>query len=272
MSAVPSRIDGPVAVIGDVHGQTDKLRRIIGKIAQLPDVEQRWILFVGDLVDRGPDPAGTIQLYCDLAKQHSKVTWLCGNHELAMAGSLGLLPIPVFVEFSQRWVKHYLSETTFESYGVRHGDLPGLKSALPEQHAKLLADLPWSIEHSKYLFVHAGLDRNLPFETQVRILRERDYSLSHPPWMYSKDFILLGAPTDSPVTIVVGHVPVPEVQFRDGMIAVDTGSGNDGPLSCVLLPENVVLSSEDDQQLPSANSLEGGQSAPADNRPWWRPW
>ena len=86
MPSTPSRIDGPVAVIGDVHGQTDKLRRIIAQLAKLPDIHRRWIVFIGDLVDRGPDPAGTVKLYCDLAKQHDKVTWLCGNHELAMAG------------------------------------------------------------------------------------------------------------------------------------------------------------------------------------------
>jgi serine/threonine protein phosphatase 1 len=271
MPAVPSRIDGPVAVIGDVHGQTEKLRRIIGQIARLPDVERRWIVFLGDLVDRGPDPAGTVQLVCDLMQQHSKVTWVCGNHELAMAGSLGLLPTPDFVDFSQAWVSYYLSEPTFQSYGTKHGDLQGLRQALPEAHVKLLSDLPWSVEHSSYLFVHAGLDKNLPFDTQVRVLRERDYSLGHPPWMYSKDFILAGAPADSPVPIVVGHVPIPKVQFQNGMIALDTGSGDGGPLSCVLLPENVVLSSEEPQQRgptgerPAAPRVES-------KRPWWRPW
>jgi len=272
MPAVPTRIDGPVAVIGDVHGQTEKLRSIIGQIARLPDIEDRWIVFVGDLVDRGPDPAGTVQLYCELAEQHSKVTWVCGNHELAMADSLGLLPTPDFVDLSQSWVSHYLSEPTFESYGVPHGDLKALRKAVPESHARLLADLPWSVEHSDYLFVHAGLDKNMSFETQVRVLRERDYSLGHPPWLYSKEFIIAGAPLDSPVPVVVGHVPLPAVQIQKGMIAIDTGSGNGGPLSCVLLPEQKVLSSEP-QAAPSASpSVPPPPPRVESQRPWWRPW
>ena len=243
MASVPTRIDGPVAVIGDVHGQTGQLREIIGQLARLPDIHKRWIVFIGDLVDRGPDPAGTVQLFCDLVTQHEKVTWVCGNHELAMAGTLGLIPAPDYINFRGRWTHHYDSHTTFESYGVEHNDIDGLKAALPEEHTRLLSDLPWSVEHRHYLFVHAGLDRNLPFETQIRILRERDYTLSHPPWLYSKDFIMMGPPNDCPVPVVLGHVPVAKVEFGNGMIKTDTTGGIGGALSCVLLPENIVLQS-----------------------------
>lgn len=270
MASVPARIDGPVAVIGDVHGQTDKLRRIIAQLARLPDIHRRWIVFIGDLVDRGPDPAGTVNLYCELAQQHKKVTWLCGNHELAMACSLGLIKTPDYVDFSGRWLQHYDSHTTFESYGVPHRDMDALRAALPEEHARLMADLPWSIEHADYLFVHAGLDRNMPFETQVRILRERDYTLSHPPWLYSKEFILTGAPADSPVTIVIGHVPIPRVQFGQGMIATDTSGGTGGDLSCVLLPENVVLTSGGTSPMQAASGPHTG--AARQRKAWWKPW
>ncbi|MBL8815096.1 MAG: metallophosphoesterase [Planctomyces sp.] len=275
MPSVPHRIDGPVAVIGDVHGQTDKLRKIIAQLAKLPDISRRWIVFIGDLVDRGPDPAGTVKLYCDLAKQHNKVTWLCGNHELAMACSLGLIKTPEFVDFSQRWLSHYDAHTTFESYGIPHGDLKALREALPEEHATLMSDLPWSIEHSDFLFVHAGLDRNLPFETQVRILRERDYSLSHPPWLYSKDFIHIGPPMDCPVTIVIGHVPLPKVQFGNGMICTDTSGGVGGELSCVLLPEkHVITSGGSGPQSNVATDInrQRNDSASAQRKPWWKPW
>lgn len=262
MPSVPHRIDGPVAVIGDVHGQTDKLKQIINQLARLPDMQRRWIVFIGDLVDRGPDPAGTVSLYCELAEKHKKVTWLCGNHELAMAGSLGLFEKPDYVDFVNRWLNHYDSYTTFESYGVAHRDIEGLRKAMPEEHRRLMADLPWSIEHSDYFFVHAGLDRNMPFETQVRILRERDFSLSHPPWLYSKDFIIAGAPPDSPVPVVVGHVPVPEVRFSNGLIATDTSGGVGGELSCVLLPEMMVIQ--------SGSSIIKPIAPPQRRRPWWK--
>lgn len=265
MASVPQRIDGPVAVIGDVHGQTDKLRQIIGMLSRVPDIRNRWIVFIGDLVDRGPDPAGTIRLYCDLAEQHQKVTWLCGNHEFAMAGSLGLFESPDYIDHAGRWLSHYDAHTTFQSYGVEHGNIEELKRVMPAEHLRLIGDLPWSIEHHDYLFVHAGLSRNMGFDTQVRILRERDYSLSHPPWLYSKDFIFQGAPVDSPVTIVVGHVPVETVMFANGMIATDTSGGVGGELSCVLLPDNVVLQSGDQPPRPIAYPV-------AERRSWWKFW
>ena len=269
MSSVPTRIDGPVAVIGDVHGQVDKLRRIIEKLATVPGIASRWIVFIGDLVDRGPDPKGAVDVYCELAAQHDKVTWVCGNHELAMAGSIGLIQVPDFVDWPGRWLPHYDSDKTFDSYGVPFGDLQALRESLPEQHARLMSDLPWSVEPAKYLFVHAGLDVNLPFNMQVNILRERDYSLAHPVWLYDKSFVRGSAPSDCPVTVVVGHVPLKGVRFGQGVIGTDTTGGVMGELSCVLLPENIVITSGDD---PPPGPQRPGQTQPQQKKPWWKPW
>lgn len=269
MPSAETRIDGPVAVIGDVHGQTDKLQKIIAKLATVPGIAQRWIVFIGDLVDRGPDPKGAIDLYCDLKKKHGKVTWVCGNHELAMAGSIGLIDCPDFVDWPSRWLPHYDSDKTFASYGVPHGELEALREALPAEHAELLSDLPWSVEHARYLFVHAGLDHNLPFDTQVQILRQRDYSLGHPFWLYDKQFVHGSNLTDSPVTIVVGHTPLPEVRFGPGVIGTDTTGGTHGELSCVLLPENVVITSGDEPPRQMAPANTGRRS---NKKPWWKVW
>ncbi len=271
MASVPQRIDGPVAVIGDVHGQTAKLKQIIGQLARLPDIQKRWILFIGDMVDRGPDSAGAVRIFFELQSQHDKVTWLCGNHEFAMMGALGLLPTPPFLDFAGRWIQNYNSESTFASYGVPHGDIEALKAAMPETHKRVMADLPWCIEHPDFLFVHAGMDRNLPFDTQLRILRQRDYTLSNPPWLYSKDFVLLGAPMDAPVPLIVGHVPVPQVQFAQGMVNVDTGAGADGELSCLLLPEGEVLQSQSVRR-PQGFSAPPPPPPKRPAQPWWKLW
>lgn len=267
MPSVPTKIDGPVAVIGDVHGQIDKLRTVIQKLAAVPGIANRWIVFIGDLVDRGPDSKAVVDTYCDLAKQHQKVTWVCGNHELAMAGSIGLIEVPDFVDWPGRWLPHYDADKTFDSYGVPFGDLTGLREALPEEHARLMSDLPWSVEHAQYLFVHAGLDVNLPFNMQVNIMRQRDYSLAHPPWLYDKSFVHGSAPSDCPVTVVVGHVPLREVRFGDRVIGTDTTGGVMGELSCVLLPENIVITSGED---PPGGVQQRPQ--PAQKKPWWKPW
>lgn len=265
MERLPTQIDGPVAVIGDVHGQTDKLRDIIGELARLPDIARRWIVFVGDLVDRGPDTKGTLDLFCDLVKQHDRVTTITGNHELAMGGSLNLIPTPEQISWHDRWLPNYSSETTFQSYGVPFGDLAGLREALPSSHAELLSDLPWSVEHGQYLFVHAGLDPAMTFDMQVRILRARDYTLAHPPWLFSTAFIDGPVPPGCPVTVVQGHVPMQRVHFGDRIIGTDTTGGTSGELSCVLLPERVVLRSGGGMQ-----QMAPPPSARRRKRSWWR--
>lgn len=69
-----TRISGPVAVIGDVHGQTEKLDAILTQLDQRGDLAKRWIAFMGDLVDRGPDPAGTLDLIAELIRDGVKTT------------------------------------------------------------------------------------------------------------------------------------------------------------------------------------------------------
>ena len=91
---LPTKIEGPVAVIGDVHGQTEKLQTILAKLRGRPDYKNRWIVFIGDFVDRGPDPAGSTELVLSLMESHGNVAAICGNHELAMCGALHLFPPP----------------------------------------------------------------------------------------------------------------------------------------------------------------------------------
>ncbi|MCH2201699.1 MAG: metallophosphoesterase [Fuerstiella sp.] len=245
----PTRIDGPVAVIGDVHGQLSELRQIIHQLEHTPEIHRRWIVFIGDLVDRGPDSRGVLDLYCDLSKHHDRVTWICGNHELAMAASLGLIQTPDYVDWKNNWLQLYSAEPTFESYSVQFRDVAALRSALPEEHTALLSNLPWIVEHPQYLFVHAGLDPDLPFDMQIQILRKRDYSLAQPPWLFSRTFIQGPVPRECPVTVVQGHVPLQEVHFGNRIIGTDTTGGVSGDLSCVLLPENIVLTSADNAPL-----------------------
>lgn len=66
-------------VIGDVHGCLDELKRLIEEIKpRLNDEDQ--LIFVGDLVDKGPDSPGVVQYVRELAHRHDTVL-VMGNHE-----------------------------------------------------------------------------------------------------------------------------------------------------------------------------------------------
>ena len=265
-----TRIDGPVAVIGDVHGQIDKLQSVLQKLRGLPDFQDRWIVFIGDLVDRGPDPKAAIDAYEQLLAEHPKTTAIAGNHELAMGGALRVVPVSEYSNWDQRWLDNYNSETTFQSYGVEPGDLEGLKNALPESHVEFLNQIPWCVEHPKLLFVHAGLDPNTPCELQLRILRERDFSLNRPAWLCSKTLVDSTLPPDCQHIVVSGHVPFPEVIVQPKRMLIDTTGGTTGDLSCVLYPENLVINSG--QSAPQVRRPASPKSADRPKGAWWQIW
>ena len=247
-----TEIRGPVAVIGDVHGQVDQLGRILEQLQQLPDYQRRWIVFIGDLVDRGPDPKAALDLLVDLTVHHPKTTVVCGNHELAMGAALGIIDTPDYCDWAGRWLDHYGCESTFRSYGVEDcSNLDALREQLPPEHVDVLADVPWSVEHPEYFFVHAGLDPNASFELQREILKMRDFTLNRPQWLCSKTLTLQDVPWDCPLTVISGHARVPQVTFKHKRILIDTTGGDGGSLSCVLLPENRVVHS-DPQAVPAA--------------------
>ncbi|MCA9081492.1 MAG: metallophosphoesterase [Planctomycetaceae bacterium] len=240
-------IQGPVAVIGDVHGQVDDVGRILEQLQRLPDYDRRWILFIGDLVDRGPDPKGAIDLVLELMLHHPRTTAISGNHELAMSAALGLVETPEYSDWSKRWLDHYGAQATFHSYGVDFGDLQGLRDALPESHAEYLAHLPWSVEHPEYFFVHAGLDPNTPFAMQREILKARDFTLNRPQWLCSKSLPFEEPPRDCNQLVVSGHVKVPEVRMTRKRVLLDTTGGEGGVMSCVLFPEMKIIRSDGGQ-------------------------
>lgn len=268
MVQLADRIQGPISVIGDVHGQVDKLLTVLDRLKQRSDFEQRWLVFIGDLVDRGPNPKAALDVICDLMLEHERTTVVCGNHELAMGGALGLLPTPDYADWSTRWTHDYGAESTIASYGLQPGDeLSILRDLLPTAHSELLSSLPWCVEHPEYLFVHAGLDPHTPFDIQMRILRQKDFSLNRPAWLCSKSLATSPVPSDCPFTVVSGHVPMPEVTFRRKRLLVDTTGGFQGDLSCVLLPENQVISSGSDPAPQTVVAASDGSS-----KKWWKVW
>lgn len=269
--AIPSlrtKIQGPIAVIGDIHGQTDKLAIVLDKLKRLPDYEHRWLIFIGDFVDRGPDPKGSVELFRKTLATHPKTTAISGNHEFAMCAALGWIPTQETSSWAERWVKHYNAESTFQSYGAEPGNIEDLKVKVPEEHRLLLANLPWCVEHPQLLFVHAGLDPNAPFAMQLRILHQKDFTLNRPQWLCEKSFVDSDPPRDCPLTVVSGHVKVDEVVMRPKRILVDTTGGDSGDLSCVLMPERKIISSGAATAKPSrpTAAATSGKSA------WWNLW
>ena len=267
MFRMKTKIQGPVAVIGDLHGQSEKLAVILDRLRKTPDFQQRWIVFIGDFVDRGPDTKAGIDMILKLIGEHPKTTAIMGNHEFAMCSALGWLKGSEEGNWSDRWLDHYNSEATFESYGAAEEDLLDLATKIPPEHRDFLENLPWCVEHPQLLFVHAGLDPNMPFEIQLRILQQKDFSLNRPQWLCEKSFVDMDPPADCPFPVVSGHVKKDEVIIRPRRILVDTTGGDSGELSCVLMPERTVISSSRSEKAAKPVS-----SMASEKTSWWKIW
>ncbi|MEO0660189.1 MAG: metallophosphoesterase, partial [Planctomycetota bacterium] len=71
-------------ILGDIHGCASELAALLERIAPGPDDA---IVSCGDLVHRGPDPAGV----CDLLAAHG-ARFVLGNHELRVLERVGIAP------------------------------------------------------------------------------------------------------------------------------------------------------------------------------------
>lgn len=75
--------DGPLDIVGDVHGELEALLALLHRLGVRPETRQvtRPLVFVGDVLDRGPDSPGVVALVAELVE--AGVAWaVAGNHEL----------------------------------------------------------------------------------------------------------------------------------------------------------------------------------------------
>ena len=223
-----------VYAIGDIHGRFDLLRILIGRvIAHFEHENHRpdtvLLLFLGDIVDRGPDSAACLAQVRRLSKTGGAKT-LRGNHEDMMLASIDGNPAA-----QRAWLAHGGRET-LASYGIAEPE-PGedafdfaerLAAGVPAEDVAFLRSLEPSYVSGDYLFVHAGIRPGIPLadqdENDLLSIRD-DFTASH----------------DRHEKIVVhGHSIVDGVEMHHNRIAVDTGAYRSGLLSCVCLERDAV--------------------------------
>lgn len=130
---LPTAIDGPLVVIGDLHGASQLLDRLLARLeTSVPDLADRWIVFAGDFPDRGPDTRRVIDTVLALRDRHGRATAVMGNHDLALVAATGLVPTPASSHWNLRYVADYDAFPTFGSYGV---------PVTREQFENLIADI-----------------------------------------------------------------------------------------------------------------------------------
>jgi len=233
---MPPPTSPPVLVVADLHGSYDQAKGLLDYCAHEGLLKDRWVVFLGDYVDIGPDTAKTLDLLIGFQAQHPQTAFCCGNHDLNLAKALGLVQSPDVAFYWSRVPTR--NGTTLRSYGAADAD--DLLAKMPAGHKEFLAELPWCVEHPDYLFVHAGLDPHEPVQSQIEALRARDCSIFKPKWLYDERLAFC-TPMDTDQAIVSGHVILKQPVITDRRILLDTGAGYGGPLTAMLLPERAAI-------------------------------
>jgi len=81
---------GPLDLVGDVHGELEVLQSLMAHLGYGPDGDHpggRTLVFLGDLIDRGPDSPGVVRLVSGLMDRGRAVT-VMGNHDLNAAAGI----------------------------------------------------------------------------------------------------------------------------------------------------------------------------------------
>ncbi len=242
-----------IYAIGDVHGQIGRLEAMIDRItADLtarPHPRPRLVT-LGDYVDRGPDSRGVIETLIHLRDSELPTTFLLGNHDSYV---LEYLADPEWFDRAVHWLHPTMGgAATLASYGVEgaRDTLPELTheafvEVFPDAHRRFLESCVLHHRVGGYVFVHAGIRPGVTLEAQTR-----DDLI----WI-REPFLSFAGPF--PFKVVHGHTIVAEVQHHPTRIAVDTGAGRGGELSCVVLEggETAVLTLEGPRPLPLGAGL-----------------
>jgi protein phosphatase len=228
---------GPFDIIGDIHGCFDELVDLLGalgfEVAGIPDRPQvshpsgRKAIFLGDLVDRGPNSPAVLRLVMSMVADG---TALCvpGNHEVKLLRKL---------QGRNVRIAHGLAET-----------LDQLETEPPTFKDEVIAFIDRLVSHyvlddGRIVVAHAGLSEDLQGRASGRV---REFALYGETTGETDDF---GLPVRydwakdyrGDAMVVYGHTPVPEAEWTNRTICLDTGCVFGGKLTALRYPERELV-------------------------------
>ena len=226
--------------IGDIHGQIGLLHRahalIAADRARTGDGAAP-VIHLGDLVDRGPDCRGVIDLL--LAGIAAGQPWLVvkGNHDRMFAGFLNdIAHHDAGLRRDLSWLHPRLGgAATLASYGVRNAaDRPlapvhaEAVAAVPPAHRRFVEALPTLIRRGQVLFVHAGIRPGVDLHDQT----EDDLVWIRAPFLEDA--------RDHGPLVVHGHTALAAPTHYGNRVNLDSGAAYGGPLTAAVFEGRAV--------------------------------
>ncbi|MCO1660199.1 polynucleotide kinase-phosphatase [Pseudonocardia humida] len=230
---------GPFDVVGDVHGCREELEVLLGELGYVVRHDgdgravgarhpaRRRAVFVGDLVDRGPDTPGVLRLVMGMVADGDAFC-VSGNHEAKLVRALRGRKVQL---------KHGLAES-----------LEQLGAQPPEFTAAAEAFMDGLISHyvldgGRLVVSHAGLVERLQGRASGRV---RSFCLYGETTGETDEF---GRPVRyrwaddyrGSATVLYGHTPVPTAEWVNNTMCLDTGCVFGGALTALRWPERQVV-------------------------------
>ncbi|GAA2786415.1 polynucleotide kinase-phosphatase [Saccharopolyspora taberi] len=231
---------GPFDVIGDVHGCRAELEELLGALGYRieRDAEGRAIgaahpegrraVFVGDLVDRGPDTPGVLRLAMGMVAAGTAMA-VCGNHEQKLVRALRGRNVTI---------SHGLAESLDQL------------AEQPEEFRKQAEEFcdglvaHYVLDGGRLVVAHAGLPEKYHRRASPKV---RDFALYGQTTGETDEY---GLPVRYPwaneyrgkAMVLYGHTPMPEAEWVNGTMCLDTGCVFGGKLTALRYPEREVVS------------------------------
>lgn len=227
---------GPFDIVGDVHGCVDELVDLLTKLgydvtadragAEHPD--GRRAVFVGDLVDRGPDTPAVLRLVMGMVRNGNAVC-VPGNHEMRLVRAL---------RGGDATTGHGLAES-----------LRQLAASPPELRDEAIGFLETLPSHAvldggQLVVAHAGLPVHMHNRDSAAVRwfalygdtgGETDEFGHQVRYPWARDYA-------GTATVVYGHTPVTVPEWVNNTICVDTGCVYGGSLTALRYPERELVS------------------------------
>lgn len=232
-------LHGPFDIIGDVHGCLSELQTLLNKLGyeitrgedgaySVRPPEGRTAIFLGDLVDRGPDTPGVLRLVMGMVESGAA---LCvrGNHDVKLMRAL---------RGKQVQVAHGLAESLAQ--------LAGENEEFRQKAADFIDKLVshYVLDDGKLVVAHAGLREDMQGRGSGAV---REFALYGETTGETDEFGLpvrynWAAEYRGKAMVVYGHTPVPEPEWLNNTINIDTGCAMGGKLTALRYPERELVS------------------------------
>lgn len=233
-------LTGPFDAIGDVHGCLSELSSLLemlgyvishdaqGRAIGARHTEGRTAIFLGDLVDRGPDSPGVLRLVMGMVRDgHAHA--VPGNHEDKLVRALDGKAVTT---------GHGLAETLTQLAG----ESAEFRAEVREFARGLVSHLV--LDGGRLVVAHAGLPEKFQGRASARV---RAFSLYGDTSGETDEYGLpvryqWAADYRGSAMVLYGHVPTLEAEWVNGTMCLDTGCVFGGKLSALRYPEREVLS------------------------------